>query len=210
MKYALLFVGLFLADDPAKPLTFAKEHLGKLPPHWTVAKTGAGEGSVWKVTAEPHAPGNTGHALMQTAKSPNAVFNICVRDGSKFQDGEISAKLKAVHGELDQGGGLVWRYKDDNNYYITRFNPLENNFRLYKVVDGKRIQLATKEELELPKDKWFTVAVKHSGDKIECSLNGVTHLKAEDNSFPAAGQVGFWSKADAQTLFDELMIKAKK
>lgn len=211
MKYSIVFVALFFAaDDAGKPITFGKEHLGKLPPHWTVAKTGAGEGSVWKVVAADGSPGKTGCALMQTAKSPNAVFNICVRDGSKFQDGEISVKLKAVHGDLDQGGGLVWRYKDANNYYITRFNPLENNFRVYKVVDGKRSQLATKEELELPKDKWFTIEIKHIGDKIECSLNGKPHLKVEDKTFPESGQVGFWTKADAQSLFDELVIKPKK
>jgi hypothetical protein len=211
MKYTLVFVALlFTADDPTKPLTFTKEHLGKLPPHWTVAKTGTGEGSVWKVTADESAPGKTGHALMQTAKSPNAMFNICVRDGSMFQDGELSVKVKAVHGDADQGGGLVWRYKDANNYYITRYNPLENNFRLYNVVDGKRIQLATKADLETPKDKWFTIVVTHKRDKIECSLNGVVHLKAEDNAFVAPGQVGFWTKADAQTMFDELMVTRKK
>jgi hypothetical protein len=210
MKYILLILALVLADDPSKPITFAKEYLGKLPPHWTAAKTGTGEGSVWRVVADESTPGKTGHALMQTAKGPNALFNICVRDGSKLQDGEISVKVKAVQGDVDQGGGLVWRYKDANNYYITRYNPLENNFRVYKVVDGKRNQLATKEELELPKDKWFTVAIKHTGDKIECSLNGKAHLKVEDNAFSAAGQVGFWTKADARSEFDELEIKSKK
>lgn len=206
----LLALSLILADDPAKPITFAKEHLGKLPPHWTVAKTGAGEGSAWKVVAETSAPGKTGHALMQTAKSPNAVYNLCIRDGSKLQDGEISVKLKTLHGELDQGGGLVWRYKDANNYYITRYNPLERNFRVYRVVDGKRSQLATKEDVELPSDKWFTVAVKQHGQNIECTLNGAHQLKVEDKTFTESGQVGLWTKADAQTLFDELLIRPVK
>ena len=33
---------------------------------------------------------------------------------------------------------MVWRAKDKKNYYICRYNPLEDNFRVYKVVDGER------------------------------------------------------------------------
>ena len=36
---------------------------------------------------------------------------------------------------MDQGGGPVWRYQDANNYYIARMNPLEDNYRVYKVVE---------------------------------------------------------------------------
>ena len=66
---------------------------------------------------------------------------------SQFKDLEASVAFKAVKGELDQGGGIVWRYQDANNYYIVRMNPLEDNYRFYKVVAGSRKQLATKEGL---------------------------------------------------------------
>ncbi len=85
-----------------------------------------------------------GKALAQTsAEGPKRLFNLCVNDKVKFRDLDVSVAFKAVAGKIDQGGGLVWRYKDHNNYYLARMNPLENNYRVYKVVGGKRTQLAT-------------------------------------------------------------------
>ena len=143
---------------------------------------------------------------MQTAESPSGLFNLCLAKGSEFADGELSVQIKAVTGKTDQGGGLVWRVNDANNYYVCRFNPLEDNFRLYKVVAGKRTQLATKEELTVPEGKWFTVSIRHIGNKIECLLNGKKQLEATDGAFPKPGGVGVWTKADAVSAFDQLAL----
>jgi hypothetical protein len=203
---AILAAGVVGAEPKAQTWTFAKADLGKLPAGWTAAKTGEGEGSVWKVTADESAPGKTGHVLTQTAAGPNRLFNLCLRNGSEFGDGELSVRVRAGDGEIDQGGGLVWRARDANNYYVCRFNPLEKNFRLYNVKDGKRTELRSKEKIDVPAGKWFTVGVKHVGAKIVCTLNGAHALEATDETFPKSGQVGLWTKADAVTSFDELTI----
>src|SRR5207302_1157896 len=98
------------ADDETVVL-FSKDDLGKVPAGWVVAKTGKGEGSVWKVVADETAPSKAGHALAQTAEGPNALFNICVLKEKQFKDVEISVSFKAVRGQKDQGGGIVWRYQ---------------------------------------------------------------------------------------------------
>ena len=96
-----------------------------------------------------------------------------------------------------------------NNYYIARMNPLEDNFRVYKVVAGKRVQLGTKEGLKVPAGEWHTLAVKQEGEHIECSLDGTKYLEADDATFKEAGKVGLWTKSDAQSHFDELRITGK-
>lgn len=197
-----------LAAEP-KTWTFNKSDLGKLPSGWTAGKTGEGEGSDWKITADETAPGKSGHAITQTAAGPNRLFNLCLADGVEFTDGEISVQVRAVSGEIDQGGGLVWRAKDANNYYICRYNPLEKNFRLYHVKDGKRKELASKEKVETPAGKWFTVTVKQQGNKIVCALNGEHALEASDDTFPSGGKIGLWTKADAVTSFDALKLTTK-
>jgi hypothetical protein len=199
-----------LAQD-AKPQVwnFEDATVGKLPPGWTTTKTGEGEGSIWNVVEDSSAPSGT-KVLAQTAASPRAMFNLCVADGTLLQNPELTVAFKAVEGKIDQGGGLVWRYADANNYYIARFNPLEENYRLYKVVDGKRIQLETKEGLKAPAGQWHTLAIKMTGDAIECSLNGTKHLAAKDGALTKTGKVGLWTKADAQTYFDKLEAKAAK
>jgi hypothetical protein len=198
---------LALADD--KPFRFAKSEAGKLPAAWKAAKTGEGDGSAWKVVADATAPSGTGYALAQTAKGPSRLFNLCVVEASSARDVEVSVKFKAVAGKLDQGGGVLWRYQDPDNYYVCRYNPLEGNFRVYKVVKGKRVQLATKEALSYSKDNWYTLSVTQAGDAITCALEGKTLLEVKDNTFPQAGKVGLWTKADAQTHFDDLVVKEK-
>ena len=66
-------------------------------------------------------------------------------DDVSQKDVDLSVKMSAVAGREDQGGGLVWRAKDAKNYYVARFNPLEDNFRVYKVVNGKRSEMKSAE-----------------------------------------------------------------
>jgi hypothetical protein len=199
---ALAGVVLAAAEEKARTFPFAKDDAGKVPSGWQAAKTGKGEGSVWKVVADDTAPSKSGIVLAQTAESPAGLFNLCVADDTRFEDVELRVAFKAVRGQKDQGGGLVWRYQDANNYYIARMNPLEDNFRVYKVVAGKRIQLETKEDLKVPAGEWHMMKIKQVGDAIECWLDGTKYLEARDNAITNAGKVGLWSKADAQTHFD--------
>lgn len=203
---ALCAAAAFREGPKPQVWNFEDTEFGNLPPGWTVAKTGEGDGSVWKVVEDKSAPSGP-HALAQVAAGPRPLFNLCVANGPVLADPEISVVFKAVDGKVDQGGGVVWRYTDPNNYYIARFNPLEDNFRLYKVVDGKRVQLATKEALKAPAGQWHTLAVNMKGDSIECSLNGKKQLEAKDGTFAGAGKIGLWTKADAHTYFDKMEVK---
>ncbi len=205
---ALLAATLLLADDKARSLQFSKDDVGKVPAGWRADKTGKGEGSVWKVVEDKTAPSKTGYVLAQTAESPGAMFNLCIADDTKYKDVEVSVAFKAVAGDKDRGGGIVWRYQDNNNYYIARMNPLEDNFRVYKVVAGKRTELESA-DVKVPSGEWHTLKIEMTGDKIVCYLDGKKHLEAKDSTFPDAGKVGLWSKADAQTYFDDFKVSGK-
>jgi hypothetical protein len=124
---------------------------------------------------------------------------------SRFLEGRIECAVRADSGKVDQGGGVAWRIKDENNYYICRFNPLESNIRVYFVKDGKREQLATA-EVETKAGDWHTLRVDHNGKHIVCSLDGKKLLEVDDETFPNAGGIGFWTKADARTSFDNMTI----
>jgi hypothetical protein len=159
--------------------------------------------------ADDTAPSKKGFALAQTAKADRPTFNLCVRDEGSYKDVKLGVAFKAVKGEVDQGGGLLWRYQDPDNYYVARYNPLEGNFRFYKVVAGKRSQLATKEEIELKAGEWHTLDIAVEADKVECRLNGKVVVTATDNAIDKAGKVGLWTKADAQTYFDDFRVRGK-
>jgi Domain of Unknown Function (DUF1080) len=147
--------------------------------------------------------------LAQIAEGPNALFNLCVGEDFTYRDLDVRVAFKAIQGKNDQGGGLVWRYRDHDNYYICRMNPLEDNFRVYKVVAGKRQQLETKENLHIPAGEWHTIRATMQGDHIQCYLDGKEYLDVHDGTFSEAGKVGLWSKSDAQTHFDSLSVTGR-
>jgi hypothetical protein len=172
----------FESDTPGKIAQGFTNEVGQ----WEVAKDGDNQ------------------VLFQKAKNDDATFNVALVEGTSYKDVDLSVRLRAVAGEVDRGGGLVWRAKDRNNYYICRYNPLEDNFRVYKVEDGKRTQFAS---AKVPGDEaWHTVRATMSGVKITCYLDGKKLLEAEDSTFPGAGMIGLWSKADAQSYFDDLAV----
>lgn len=212
MKYCTVLTVAALAtaaqaDDPKEKLyRFDKTDAGKVPANWKAEKTGKGDGSIWKVVADETAPSKSGYVLTQTAEGPSTLFNLCVLQEGSYADLELRVAFKALKGKEDQGGGLVFCYQDANNYYVTRYNPLESNFRVYKVIDGVRKQLGDKSDLKLKVGEWHTIGVNHVGKKIVCKLDGEKYLEVEDDAITKAGKVGLWTKADAQTAFDNLSV----
>lgn len=202
----LLTFTAFGGDDKTFRETFEGAKVGALPAGWVQAKTGEGQGSVWKIVEADDAPGESKRALAQTAVGPRPLFNLCVADKAKFKDLDLTVSFKAMAGKVDQGGGPVWRYQDNNNYYIARMNPLEDNFRVYKVVAGRRTELGNS-DVEVAAGKWHTIRIVHKGKRIQCYLNGKLHLDVTDEEFSQPGKIGLWTKADAQTLFANLVVK---
>ena len=205
----LIGISTAVAADAVRTLRFGKDDVGKVPAGWKAEKTGVGDGSVWKVVADATTPSKTGFALAQTAESPGPLFNLCVAQDTNLTDVDLSVAFKAVKGEKDQGGGIVWRYLDADNYYVARMNPLEDNYRVYKVIAGKRVQLETKEGLKVPAGEWHTLRVTMKGEQIECLLDGKKYLEAKDGTIKEAGKVGLWTKADARSHFDDFKMSGK-
>ena len=190
-----LTVPLLAGDDAKKTWTFDDDEAG------AIAKGFTNEVGEWKVAAS-----DQGKALAQLAKNPNSVFNVTLISDTNAKDVDLSVRMKAIAGEHDQGGGLVWRAKDAKSYYLARYNPLEDNYRLYHVVGGKRTLIQNVDIAH--SDGWHTLRVTMTGDQITCYYDGKKYLEAKDSTFPEAGKIGLWSKADAQSHFDDLVLAA--
>jgi len=184
--------------------TFDADEIGKMPAGWSNYYTGKGSLGKWEIREDE---GNK--VLAQVSqKNFGYHFDVIVLDSSDYHDLEITVKFKGVKGEEDQGGGPVWRYQHADNYYIARANPLENNFRVYKVIKGNRKQLASV-DIDIPTGEWHTIKIRMSADHIECFYNGKKYLDVTDDTFKDSGKVGLWTKADAFTYFDDLEIIEK-
>jgi hypothetical protein len=181
---------------------------GQRPANFHSAKTGGGTQEKWVVTADPAAPSKPNVVAQTSTDQTDYRFPLLIADEGSFQDLDVSVKFKAVSGSIDRAGGLVFRLRDPNNYYIVRANALENNYRLYHVVNGRRSQFAGA-NLKVTSREWHELRVEAMGNKITCYYDGNKKIEATDDTFKDAGKVGLWTKADSVTHFDDLKVTAK-
>ena len=153
----------------------------------------------WEIVAD-----GENQVLAQRAENDDETFNVALVEGTDALDVDLRVRFRAVSGELDRGGGLVWRAADARNYYIARYNPLEDNFRVYTVVDGVRTQL---QSADVPhSDGWHALRVTMLGSHIQCYYGDEPLLNVRDTTFNDPGRIGLWTKADAVTWFDDLEL----
>lgn len=213
MKTVFFVSALFLwsATAFAAEATYHFDDLSveELPQGWEVAATDPrGPLAEWKIVKDPTAPSSPNAlSITKINDTYGGVFNLFWTREISFKDGLLEVKIKANQGEEDQGGGLIWRARDVNNYYIARYNPLERNYRLYSVKDGARKILDDVKIKDIGTGQWFVLTIQHKGDQIIGWLNGQELLHATDNTFSEAGGVGFWTKADAAASFDDFKVQ---
>ena len=187
---------------------FENDRAGKPPSGFSFAGTGSGRLGRWLVQAEKESPSGT-KVLAQLDTDPTSYrFPVAVADSVSLINLRLSVRCKAVSGKVDQACGLVFRYRDKNNYYVVRANALENNVRLYYVKDGKRQQFAGWDGPVLA-GSWHTLAVEVRDDRFQIYWNNQMVIEARDRTFTESGRVGIWTKADSVTYFDDLIVEAR-
>ena len=176
---------------------FDKDKTGVLPAGWIAGVTGGGTPK-WAVEADSTAPSQP-NVLKQSGKG---AFPWSVREKLSIADGFVEVRFKSISGNEDQAGGVVWRWKDGNNYYVARANALENNVSLYYTTNGRRNTLKYV-DAPVPGNVWHALRVEFSGEKIKVLLNGKTTIEFQDKHIAGPGTVGVWTKADSVTAFDD-------
>jgi hypothetical protein len=181
---------------------------GQLPAKFHSAKTGGGATEKWVASTDPAAPSKPNVVTQTSTDQTDYRFPLLISDEGSFKDLDLRVKFKADSGNIDRAGGLVFRLKDPNNYYIVRANALENNYRLYHVVNGRRSQFAGA-NFRVTSGEWHELRVEVLGNKFTCYYDGKKKIEATDDTFKAAGKVGMCTKADSVTAFDDLKVIAK-
>jgi hypothetical protein len=181
----------------AQSVNFDSDYAGMAPPAWTAGVTGGGTHR-WSVENDAGAPSKP-NVLKQSGRGD---FPWCVKNEPQIADGYVEVKFKPVSGNEDQAGGVVWRWKDGDNYYVARANALEDNVSLYRTQSGRRITIKYV-DAPVAKNQWHTLRVEFAGKRIRVALDGKTYIEADDDHIAGPGRVGVWTKADSVTLFDD-------
>jgi hypothetical protein len=199
MKLKMLTIlGLFITTNAfAETINFDQEKPGSLPHGWFAGVTGKGQPK-WVIEYDPTAPSKP-NILKQSGEGS---FPWCVKQDASLTDGVVEVKFKSISGKEDQAGGLIWRWKDGDNYYVARANALEDNVSLYYTKGGSR---KTIKYVDAPvsSNEWHTLKVIFSGKYITVALDGKTYIDLDDDHISGSGAVGVWTKADSVTVFDD-------
>lgn len=184
------------AGQPPSGFTFGHTRKVGAPGRWAVQQEGGGR---YLAQLDPDPTGNC--------------FPVAVLTDVSATDVDLSVRFRPVSGRVDQAAGLVWRYQNEDNYYIVRANALEDNVVLYKMQNGRRTDLPVKGEgrtygksAEVPAGRWSTLRVVATGPRFEVYFNSAKLYEVQDSTFSGTGRVGVWTKADSVTHFDDLMV----
>jgi hypothetical protein len=188
----------------AQDTTFEDTPLGAAPKYFEPMQTGPGQPGRWEVVEDDQAPG--GRALAQVSPDPtDSRFPLLIYMPTVPADVEVRTRLRPIAGKVDQAGGLAVRLLDPDNYYLVRANALEGNVRFYKVVGGKRQQLAGA-NLPVASNQWHELILRAQGDRFTVTFDGKELFAVTDQTITSPGKVAFWTKADSITRFDALEI----
>jgi hypothetical protein len=187
----------------AETVNFDDMRAGAAPEGWTATQTGSGTAK-WSVEKDSSAPSKP-NVLKQLGQPK---FPICFKNNTNIKDGFVEMKFKPVAGKEDQAGGMVWRLQDTNNYYIARANAPENNVTIYHTIKGKRTE-KKRTKMEVASGVWHTLRVDFSGSHFTVTFDGKKAIEWDDDTFKDAGKVGFWTKADSVSEFDDFTYRSK-
>jgi len=196
-KYLALLASICATTALAETVGFDQDPAGSLPAGWVCGVTSRGSPK-WLVEADGTAPSRP-NVLKQSGQG---TFPWCAKEDVSLADGFVEVKFKPMEGKEDRAGGVVWRFKDGDNYYVARANALENNVSLYHTTRGSR---HTIKHVDVPvaANQWHTLRVEFADKRIKVSLDGKQYIDQEDDHISGPGSVGVWTKADSVTAFDD-------
>ena len=206
-----------LAVSVSRVIDFDHERIGSMPSAWETAMTKSGVAPRWEILEDQTAPSRPNVLAQLSTNRTAGRFPLAVLRGVMIRDGEVGVRFEPVAGEVDQAAGLVWRYRDQNNYYIVRANALENNVVLYKVENGERTSLAPRGlpsrsygvKHTVPRMVWSELKVSFAGTLATVYFNNERLFDVMDGTFRGAGRIGLWTKADSVTRFDNFTFSGR-
>ena len=199
----MLAATVLAAATPMETVNFDSATAGQPPAGWICTRTGSGNAK-WTIEKDDTAPSRP-NVLKQSGV---ATYPVCFKNDTSLQDGFVEVKFKPISGREDQAGGVAWRLKDANNYYVARANALEDNVTIYDTVNGRRTE-RKRANMKVAANQWHALRVDFEGNHFTVTLDGKKAIEWDDGTFKDAGKVGVWTKADSVTLFDDFTYGAK-
>ena len=178
---------------------------GAAPSDFEFARTGQGAVGQWTVVEDPSAASKRAIEQSSTDRTDYR-FPLAIYQPTSAKNVEVTLRFKPVAGKVDQAGGIAVRVTSPNDYYLVRANALEDNVRFYRIVKGRREQLATA-NIKVASNQWHTLGLRAENDHFTVTFNGKTLHSTNDRILRGSGRIALWTKSDSVTRFDQISIQ---
>jgi hypothetical protein len=159
----------------------------------------------WRILITNRAKSSSQVLAQLGSKGADHAYKLVLLNGTTSANVDVEVSFLPVSGKADLGGGLIWRAKDDRNYYLLRASAVEQNIRLYRVVKGTR-QLIKNHNRSIGPSDWHTLRVIQHGCEMQIRYDNEPLFQLCEQTFDR-GRVGLWTKSDAVTYFDDLLVR---
>lgn len=196
----LLGAAGLLRASPDQVWTFDDEPAGQAPRGFVFGSSREETGGRWQIVRD-----GPQQRLAHTPDGSERGFRMALVEGGRYRDLELSIRVKPLEGE--RSAGIVWRYQDDENYYLARLNLDGDEVEMFRVINGNRTRLDGEDDLEIDEAAWHTLKIEHHGDRIRLRLDGIPIDRTEDDAIRREGRIGLWVTADSSAWFDDLRLE---
>jgi hypothetical protein len=207
MKALTWLYAISLLSPAGKVFNFDGCQIGQAPPGWTVE--GSGKALGWQVRRDHTAP--TLPYVLAAVSVDQAVSKppVAILNDLTARDADVSVRIKPISGREGLAGGIIWRYRDEKNYYAARANATENTVSVFKVENGRRIPLFTDVKRPIPANSWSILKVSVRGSRFQVFVDHRRVLEGRDSTFSTPGRVGLWAVGDSTVYFDDFRVYPK-
>lgn len=203
---ALMLSPMSATASEGQVWNFDRDQPGKTPPGFQIGRIFDGRpAGDWQVIATDKATSPPQVLAQLQGKGAEHAYKLVLIQATESENIDLGVKLLPIDGKADMGGGLIWRATDDRNYYLARANPLEQNIRIYRVVNGIRHMIQNFDHI-IHVRQWHQLRVRMEGCHIQVFFDELPIFKLCDETF-TKGRIGLWTKSDAVTQFDDLQLE---
>ena len=179
--------------------TFDDLPAGRPPPGFVFASAPDEQAQRWLVLRDDS------NAFLGHVQPGPPGTQLAIAGTTSFADLMLSARVRFAEGA--RSAGLVWRYRNPDNYYLMALDLRAQDVRVYRVVGGNRTRLEDENDLELDPGIWHTLKVEDRGMRIRVWINGVPVAGGRDRTNREPGAIGVWTRGDSVAWFDDLRVE---
>ncbi len=136
---------------------------------------------------------------------PGEDYSVGLLNDILLDHGEVAIRFKTLTTEGDQAAGIVFRYKDPQNYYMMIASAKDEMCALYRVKGGKRKKIDSQDVIVTPLT-WHKLHITFVQENYTAFVDGELALGVKDSSFKDPGRIGVCIKSGSQIAFDDFRV----